>query len=126
MTSTSPLRSIFTAYAPCIAVLALLSSSSGVLPAEPAILIRTAGRWARGTATMRGALAAATFAHVWAGPLGTPCPLGPWAKRFRVFSMRDRRCSTGFWVWFAYVTVSYTHLRAHETRHDLVCRLLLE
>src|SRR5450756_319082 len=26
------------------------------------------------------------------------------------------------WVW----SVSYTHLRAHETRHDLVCRLLLE
>src|SRR5450759_1057213 len=27
-----------------------------------------------------------------------------------------------------YITgpVSYTHLRAHETRHDLVCRLLLE
>src|SRR5450756_896138 len=25
-----------------------------------------------------------------------------------------------------HVTVSYTHLRAHETRHDLVCRLLLE
>src|SRR5450759_1447572 len=24
------------------------------------------------------------------------------------------------------VAVSYTHLRAHETRHDLVCRLLLE
>src|SRR5665648_1123174 len=23
------------------------------------------------------------------------------------------------------VSVSYTHLRAHETRHDLVCRLLL-
>src|SRR5450756_1510568 len=23
-------------------------------------------------------------------------------------------------------TVAYTHLRAHETRHDLVCRLLLE
>src|SRR5450756_2922680 len=22
--------------------------------------------------------------------------------------------------------VSYTHLRAHETRHDIVCRLLLE
>src|SRR5450756_173496 len=28
---------------------------------------------------------------------------------------------------FATLTaVSYTHLRAHETRHDLVCRLLLE
>src|SRR5450756_2263861 len=26
----------------------------------------------------------------------------------------------------AAVPVSYTHLRAHETRHDLVCRLLLE
>src|SRR5450756_2766135 len=24
------------------------------------------------------------------------------------------------------VSVSYTHLRAHETRHDIVCRLLLE
>src|SRR5665648_1218589 len=23
------------------------------------------------------------------------------------------------------IAVSYTHLRAHETRHDLVCRLLL-
>src|SRR5665648_780568 len=39
------------------------------------------------------------------------------------------------WVPFAFLTggffsglaaVSYTHLRAHETRHDLVCRLLLE
>src|SRR5665648_774885 len=27
---------------------------------------------------------------------------------------------------FDYKAVSYTHLRAHETRHDLVCRLLLE
>src|SRR5450756_1677176 len=26
----------------------------------------------------------------------------------------------------AFNAVSYTHLRAHETRHDLVCRLLLE
>src|SRR5450759_4235777 len=25
-----------------------------------------------------------------------------------------------------YAAVSYTHLRAHETRHDIVCRLLLE
>ena len=27
---------------------------------------------------------------------------------------------------YALEAVSYTHLRAHETRHDLVCRLLLE
>src|SRR5665648_1040566 len=32
-----------------------------------------------------------------------------------------RRATTG-----CQTTVSYTHLRAHETRHDLVCRLLLE
>src|SRR5450756_1294128 len=31
--------------------------------------------------------------------------------------------ATSVSVWGA---VSYTHLRAHETRHDLVCRLLLE
>src|SRR5450759_5053841 len=30
-------------------------------------------------------------------------------------------------IYFIYPRpVSYTHLRAHETRHDLVCRLLLE
>src|SRR5450756_1408572 len=29
-------------------------------------------------------------------------------------------------VAYSPVAVSYTHLRAHETRHDLVCRLLLE
>src|SRR5450756_988029 len=28
--------------------------------------------------------------------------------------------------WLGGMPVSYTHLRAHETRHDLVCRLLLE
>src|SRR5665648_171087 len=28
--------------------------------------------------------------------------------------------------WNTLEPVSYTHLRAHETRHDLVCRLLLE
>ena len=32
--------------------------------------------------------------------------------------------STYNWYWL--VAVSYTHLRAHETVLDLVCRLLLE
>ena len=37
----------------------------------------------------------------------------------------------GVWVrpaamWSEQVAVSYTHLRAHETRSNLVCRLLLE
>src|SRR5665648_1135367 len=31
-----------------------------------------------------------------------------------------------FWTSDCTIPVSYTHLRAHETRHDLVCRLLLE
>src|SRR5450756_3213596 len=35
---------------------------------------------------------------------------------------RWRSSSSGRWS----RPVSYTHLRAHETRHDLVCRLLLE
>src|SRR5450756_962607 len=34
--------------------------------------------------------------------------------------------STNQPVWNRAGSVSYTHLRAHETRHDLVCRLLLE
>src|SRR5450756_2938198 len=33
---------------------------------------------------------------------------------------------TTFTEAFGQAPVSYTHLRAHETRHDLVCRLLLE
>src|SRR5450759_123229 len=41
---------------------------------------------------------------------------------FLVFSSRVRRCSCSS----RDISVSYTHLRAHETRHDLVCRLLLE
>ena len=33
--------------------------------------------------------------------------------------------STAVYVPVCFASVSYTHLRAHETRHDLVCRLLL-
>src|SRR5450759_5897463 len=36
---------------------------------------------------------------------------------------RKRSCLC---IWDSSSSVSYTHLRAHETRHDLVCRLLLE
>src|SRR5450756_881661 len=39
----------------------------------------------------------------------------------------DPDCGTTFtWASRAFGPVSYTHLRAHETRHDIVCRLLLE
>eukprot|EP00825_Cyclidium_porcatum_P014163 TRINITY_DN17569_c0_g2_i1.p6 TRINITY_DN17569_c0_g2~~TRINITY_DN17569_c0_g2_i1.p6 ORF type:complete len:105 (-),score=6.70 TRINITY_DN17569_c0_g2_i1:20-334(-) len=43
-------------------------------------------------------------------PVRRPCPI-LWAQNPHVLCVD---------------TVSYTHLRAHETRHDLVCRLLLE
>src|SRR5659263_159253 len=40
-----------------------------------------------------------------------------------------RSCNAVFGSGYGMVkerSVSYTHLRAHETRHELVCRLLLE
>src|SRR5450756_377750 len=40
--------------------------------------------------------------------------------------MRDLAREGMTMVVVTHETVSYTHLRAHETRHDLVCRLLLE
>src|SRR5450759_2598450 len=41
-------------------------------------------------------------------------------ERFRLFLRRQ------FPEWTVAEAVSYTHLRAHEPRHDIVCRLLLE
>src|SRR5450759_1319419 len=43
---------------------------------------------------------------------------------FKIVSIPKINASTIAHDWV--ITVSYTHLRAHETRHDLVCRLLLE
>src|SRR5665811_1443473 len=39
--------------------------------------------------------------------------------------VREGRIAIGVWF-LGHGTVSYTHLRAHETVLDLVCRLLLE
>src|SRR5450759_2079324 len=39
-----------------------------------------------------------------------------WSKKKRV------RTPIVHFLSHSYVSVSYTHLRAHETRHDLVCR----
>src|SRR5450759_4690447 len=46
----------------------------------------------------------------------------------RGYSWPDSRVLTKLWISLASASdgvwpVSYTHLRAHETRHDLVCRL---
>src|SRR5450756_1095647 len=57
------------------------------------------------------------------------------AVAFRVtYNDRPPRRDQMYWrgpvLWYfdgrTWTPVSYTHLRAHETRHDLVCRLLLE
>src|SRR5450756_2900316 len=50
------------------------------------------------------------------------CGRDQWALRDQLRSDNRRR---GF-LRRVHSPVSYTHLRAHETRHDLVCRLLLE
>ena len=52
--------------------------------------------------------------------------------KFIAPSLQDEHYSTAYilgnitWLMMHSKPVSYTHLRAHETRHDLVCRLLLE
>ena len=46
--------------------------------------------------------------------------IGPWLRN----NNRCPICSCN-WEDQRVDTVSYTHLRAHETSHDLVCRLLL-
>src|SRR5450756_2952416 len=56
---------------------------------------------------------------------------GEWQNRFPVSLSCDGEPQGEAAVFMlagktSHETVSYTHLRAHETRHDLVCRLLLE
>src|SRR5450759_5010230 len=46
--------------------------------------------------------------------------------KFDVLGKLLRRIGSRGIIRGALQPVSYTHLRAHETRHDLVCRLLLE
>src|SRR5450756_2714527 len=60
------------------------------------------------------------------GPfMSPPCGVGDWAVQPQVALMRSTSRAAQV-ARSTLCTVSYTHLRAHETRHDLVCRLLLE
>src|SRR5450756_2798740 len=55
--------------------------------------------------------------------------VGGWSRAPSVSELKEHRAALEEGLAFALETVkavSYTHLRAHETRHDLVCRLLLE
>src|SRR5450756_2970587 len=55
--------------------------------------------------------------------LMSECPVGDMMAMPPSFSTPSKRVLEHL---TSPMTVSYTHLRAHETRHDLVCRLLLE
>src|SRR5450756_2905122 len=57
-----------------------------------------------------------------ARPAGVPPAEPPGARVVTQLSDEDDGIESGA----SDPAVSYTHLRAHETRHDLVCRLLLE
>src|SRR5450756_1988833 len=52
--------------------------------------------------------------------------IGTSRRRERVLPLRYVTSLLAIVLAQGLLAVSYTHLRAHETRHDLVCRLLLE
>src|SRR5450759_3149706 len=88
---------------------------------------------ARGILTARGG--ATSHAAVVARGLGLPCVAGTEGIRVSEHEKLFRVVDTGFVLkegddisidgatGEVFAAVSYTHLRAHETRHDFVCRL---
>src|SRR5450756_3188329 len=74
-----------------------------------------------------------SWRHVGSGAWTLLCPATPTATtRLAWWRCSGRYLSGGLSIRASagtrpsHTAVSYTHLRAHETRHDLVCRLLLE
>ena len=51
--------------------------------------------------------------------------MGHW-KNYQNKMMEGKPQPSSGWLFNSIATVSYTHLRAHETELHLVCRLLLE
>src|SRR5450756_951776 len=79
-----------------------------------------------GATTAVAALPLASTVNTGTSPLW-PSPLGPRCLPVLAGSSgHSAHCRVHNLDWHGHGTVSYTHLRAHETRHDLVCRLLLE
>src|SRR5665648_1185283 len=73
---------------------------------------------------------AISFGPYWARRSFASAWLRPSGEVPSCFSTSDMGIDLRSFFWSVVVagseSVSYTHLRAHETRHDLVCRLLLE
>src|SRR5450756_2807934 len=73
--------------------------------------------WTRSRSAASDAVKVFVAATLFSGPARRNNELGP--------TVRSRVLPWAFMI-PTVKAVSYTHLRAHETRHDLVCRLLLE
>src|SRR5659263_634599 len=58
--------------------------------------------------------------------LRTSFKSGRFLTIFFWLSYVSKKLCNSWHIVYISIPVSYTHLRAHETRHDLVCRLLLE
>src|SRR5665213_3980810 len=59
-------------------------------------------------------------------PMWTPGPMSPFVKDQHMLTSPTRHGGQGGVMPRGAQPVSYTHLRAHETGRNLVCRLLLE
>src|SRR5450759_1008257 len=82
-----------------------------------------ATRFVSGTMAMRRLENEPTVIKIFEGPHVTGCHLWFAMEYAEDGSLYQALASNSLTI---SDTVSYTHLRAHETRHDLVCRLLLE
>src|SRR5674476_290151 len=93
----------------------------------PASVIRAAARTAASRSISNTAILAPSSANRWqvAAPIPPPPPVTittlPDSPRTQKSSDVLEDMTT-----LCYQSVSYTHLRAHETGRNLVCRLLLE
>src|SRR5674536_394466 len=98
-------------------------ASTWKLAAPLAAQIRTAVSRSVTASSSSPRFAAATPKGSSTGPpyATAPAPLTRCCPRKRASSSRSVRTSDE-----AFIAVSYTHLRAHETPEHLVCRLLLE
>src|SRR5450756_337679 len=103
------------------------AASSVVAPRSPGIVARGFDpRVHFSSRQSEDHLPEAKLARVDAAALAGTKPVGKWRVPGRLPDPPHRFVPTVLKHATGHKAVSYTHLRAHETRHDLVCRLLLE